>query len=402
MATKARNTKFRYIIELTYLDQKKNKATAIKNECVKFVIIDHNYEKNCMPIVYVNLRLDKKFMDDMIKNCNNNLIMMVIYKYDDLTDEKQKIECLRKKFTYFLPNDVNKNDTIDYTEETESEHLNNTFRQAVIGLMCIDHINLNKQTFKFNLKKVSISEPVNTVMGNFDNLIMEKIGDPTKIESLVVPAKDSVNSMLRELNNIRVFYDTPYRYYQDFNHTYLISSSGRAIKKPGDTYTSILVNIEEINKVEAYEIGAIINKTSKTYEVPMNYVNVSIYDNTLSNKSRTTLVGMSSSGATDKSLKNTASYSKDKKQTIRLNNDNEGMLDNIKAIEDSSNFFVYIQKVDLDTDLFTLNKRVTIHFIDRYREHDGDFLMYRKREMYLREDDTFLMNSMIDFKELQK
>jgi hypothetical protein len=111
---------------------------------------------------------------------------------------------------------------------------------------------------------------------------------------------------------------------------------------------------------------------------------------------------MTSSGAKSTSLKNTATYSTDKEITVRLSNDNEGMLDNMKADQDNSNFLVYIQKTDLDTDVFSLNKRITIHHIDRYKEHNGDYLMFRKRECFLREDTTFILNSMINLKEIAK
>jgi hypothetical protein len=398
----SRVSQYKYTVEMTYLDQKRGKNTSIKTECIKFLIIDHNYENNCMPILYASLKLDKKFLDDMILNCNENLFIIALNKFDDLTSEKQESECFRKRFTYFLPNDVNKNDAIDYTDKSQDETLGDTYRDVTIGFMCIDHINANKQSFKFTLRDTTIGIPVNTTMEHFDDLVMEPIGDSTVIPQLVVPENNSVKKTLKALNNIRVLYDTPYRYYQDFNFTYLLSSSGKAISKHGDLYTSIIIDIKDVLDEAANDIGIINNRSSKTYEVPVNYVNTQIYDNTISNKSKTTIVGMTSSGAKSTSLKNTATYSTDKEITVRLSNDNEGMLDNMKADQDNSNFLVYIQKTDLDTDVFSLNKRITIHHIDRYKEHNGDYLMFRKRECFLREDTTFILNSMINLKEIAK
>lgn len=402
MADKTRIAQYRYTISMAYLDQKRGKSTNIKTECIKFIIIDHNYEENYMPIIYASMKLDKKLVDDMILNCNDNLIMLAIFKYDNLTNEKQEIECFRKKFTYFLPNDVNKHDSVDYNEATESEHLGNTYRQVTLGLMCVDHINNNKRSFKILEKNTTIGQATWQVMETFDNLIMEPIGDSTVIPQLMLPQKDSVSKTLRALNNIRVLYETPYRYYQDFNFTYLLSSSGRAIRKSGELYTSVILKIEDIISEKANEVGIIINKSSQTYEIPVNYVNTEVYDNTIINKSQTNLVGMTSSGALKTSLKNKASYITDKDSTIRLNNDNEGMLSNIAADKNNNNFLVYIQKTDLDTDVLSLNKRITINHIDRYKEHNGDYLMYRKRECYLREDNTFILNTMINLKKIYK
>lgn len=402
MANKSRAAQYRYTISMAYLDQKRGKSTDIKTECVKFIIIDHNYQVNYMPIVYTSIKLDKKLVDDMILNCNDNLIMLALFKYDDLTNEKQEIECFRKKFTYFLPNDVNKHDSIDYNEETESEHLGNTYRDITLGLMCVDHINNNKRSFKILEKNTTIGKAAEQVMDVFDNLIIEPIGDSTIIPQLMLPQKDSVSKTLKALNNVRVLYETPYRYYQDFNFTYLLSSSGRAIKKNNELYTSVILEIEDIVSEKANDIGVIINKSSQTYEIPVNYINTEVYDNTIINKSQTNLIGMTSSGTVKTSLKNKASYVTDKDTTIRLNNDNEGMLNNIAADKNNNNFLVYIQKTDLDTDVLSPNKRITIHHIDRYKEHNGDYLMYRKRECYLREDSTFTLNTMINLKEIYK
>lgn len=402
MATKSRAAQYKYTVSMAYLDQKRGKSTDIKTECIKFIIIDHNYEENYMPIIYASLKLDKKLVDDMVLNCNDNLIMLALFKYDDLTNEKQEIECFRNKFTYFLPNNVNTHDSIDYNEETESENLGNTYTQVTLGLMCVDHINNNKLSFKILEKNITIGQAAEKVVDHFDNLIMEPIGDSTIISQLMLPEKNSVSKTLRALNNIRVLYETPYRYYQDFNYTYLLSSSGRAIKKNDELYSSIIFEIEDIVSDKANDVGVIINKSSQTYEIPINYVNTEVYDNTIINKSQTNLVGMTSSGTIKSSLKNKASYSTDKNNTIRLNNDNEGMLNNITADKNNNNFLVYIQKIDLDTDILSPNKRITIHHIDRYKEHNGDYLMYRKRECYLREDASFTLNTMINLKEIYK
>ena len=130
---------------MTYLNTKKNTTISIKNECVKSIIIDHNYEENCMPVLYVNLSLDRALIDDMIININKNLITLAIFKYDELLDHELEIECFRKKFTYFTPDDINKNNSIDYTSESIEQNLGDTYRNISLGLLCIEHINRNKK-----------------------------------------------------------------------------------------------------------------------------------------------------------------------------------------------------------------------------------------------------------------
>lgn len=397
-----RSTQYKYTVEMKYLNIKNKQYTTIKTECIKFIIIDHNYDENCMPIIYIDIKLDKKLLDDMILNCNENLIMLTINKFDNLTINKQEIECFRKTFTYFLPNDVNKNDPIDYNEVNEAEHNGNTFRDITLGLLCIDHINNNKRTFNFLYNNVNIGTVVNNIMNHFKNLVIQPIGNSDIIEQLMIPTQTSVNKSLKAINNVKVLYDTPYRYYQDFNFTYLLSSNGNAIKKSTDLYDSVIINIQDILSKSANEIGIIMNRDSETYEIPINYVNTEIFDNTIINKSQTNIIGVSSDGITKVDLNNKSSYLSNKDSIIRINNGNEGMLNNIKAERNNNNFFVYMQKVDLDTDVLSINKRITINHIDRYNLHNGNYLLYRKRECYIREDNTFTLNTMANFKEIYK
>ena len=138
-------TQYKYRFEMIYVDNVKNTSTKIKTECMRSIIIDHNYEENCMPIIYTTMRLDKALTDDMILNVNKNIIILALYRYDDLTDSKDLIEIFRDRFTYFIPSDVNKNMNIDYEESNIDETLNNTFTEVTMGLMSINMINNNKR-----------------------------------------------------------------------------------------------------------------------------------------------------------------------------------------------------------------------------------------------------------------
>ena len=99
-----------------------------------------------------------------------------------------------------------------------------------------------------------------------------------------------------------------------------------------------------------------------------------------------------------KSLNSNADYSTTKIKNIRLNNDNEHMMENIVSDFNSSNIYVNISKNNLDTDLFTINKRYSINHIERYMDFNGNYLLCRKREIYMRQDDTFIMNMILNMR----
>lgn len=391
---------YKYMVEMIYLNIKKNKSIEIKTECIKSMVIDHNYEDNCMPIIYTTMKLDKALVDDMIINVNTNLMIVAVYKFNDITDTKEPIEVFRDKFTYFIPDDVNKNLHMDYNDATEEEHLGNTYTEVIMGLMSINMINLNKRNIELNVSNNSIFDCVKYCTSNMKNLIIEPFGFDNTYDRIIMPAQNSVNNALKFLNNYRVFYRTPYRYYQDFNYTYIISSSGKAIPKDNELYSSILVDFRDIGDTESLEMGTTINKNAKTYEVPVNYVFSNVFDNSVVNKSISKIKSVSNNGVNTKSLTNIADYSNEKITTVRMNNDNDNMLYNLEYQKNNNNVFIYFNKNDLDTDLFTINKRITVHNINRYQHYDGDYLLSRKRECYIREDKTFIMASMINLKRI--
>ena len=251
-------------------------------------------------------------------------------------------------------------------------------------------------------KNNTIYDCVKYVTSHISRMIIEPFSYNSEFEQLIMPTKDSVKQALQFLNDFRVFYYTPYRYYNDFNYTYIISSSGRATEKQDELYSSIIIDIKDIDDASANDVGVIANKTSETYEVPVNYVNTEVYDNTIVNKSKTKLKGISSTGSDTKSLVNRASYMYDKTQSIRLNNDNRNMISNLEAVDNDGNFLVFISKNDLDMELFTINKRISIHNIERYQEYNGDYLLSRKRECFVREDNTFVLTTMLNLRRIER
>jgi hypothetical protein len=391
---------YKYKISMQYYNKNKNTTTDIKNESVKSVVIDHNYDINCMPIIYVNMKLDKSLVDDMIRNQNDNLIIFSVSRYDNNTEMKIDTLSFRNKFIYFLPDSVNKMDPVDYNDITDPTMKGDTFTALTLGLLCVDHINANKVLCELSVRDATMYDVVKYITSHMNNLIIEPFSYNDKFKQFILPPHDSVNKALKYLNNQKVFYSTPYRYYQDFDYTYIISSSGIAIERKDDMYNSIVINIRDIDDKDANTLGVITNRTSGTYEVLINYANTQVFDNTLINKSKTKIKGITSEGSTTIDLLNVSSYSKAKTQTIRINNDNDHMMENIEAKNNTENYLVYFSKNDLDTTLFSLNKRISIHNIERYQEFNGNYLLYRKREIYIREDTDFVMNSMINLKRI--
>lgn len=401
---------YKYNISLTYLHTKNNIGVQLKNECLKSLIIDYNCDFSgvpgapktaCMPVMYATLSLDRAMLDDMIKNQNTNLIIVSISKFDKNSDQSYETECIRKKCIYFLPDNVNRTDPIDYNEATEEQMKGDTYQSTILGLMVLEHVENNKVPCELTAQNTTSYDIVKQITSHFADIIIEPFSYNETYKQFILPPRDSVKQALEFLYNHRVFYSTPYRYFQDFNHAYIMSSSGNAIRRPDELYSSITIIIKDIDDVAVNDTGFVINRETGTYEIYLNYANTQVYDNTIVNKSRTKIRGITSTDSTSVDLSNTADYSTaDKYSTFRLGNDNVHLLENIQAARDMENFFLYFSKNDLDMDLFTINKSISINNISRYREYNGRYMMYRKREVFIREDTSFVLSSMVNLKRI--
>ena len=82
---------------------------------------------------------------------------------------------------------------------------------------------------------------------------------------------------------------------------------------------------------------------------------------------------------------------------MRMMNDNVNMVKSIHSEMENMVNQLSINKYDLDPSVFTPNKKYTIRNYHGHTEKDGIFLLNRKTEIYVREDDTFTCNTMLDF-----
>lgn len=391
--------KYSFKCEITYINTIKNKSLKIENNSIKSLKIDHNYASNNMPIILLTISLNKKIIDDMIKNSNENLFNLSIVKYNKLSNFPLEVTYFRDKFTYFLPDKLDANSEIDYA--TEEQEKQGNLKTITVGLMAINHINNNKKNCSMTINNTTKYDYVKYITSHIKDILIEPFNYNETLNNFVIPSIDSISKLLKYINDYRVFYKTPYRYYIDFDCTYIISSSGKAITKKSDKYDSVSINIKNIMNEEANDEGMRINKTKGNHTIAVSYVDAEVYDNSISNKSKTEIKGITSTEVTTTSLKSKSSISTNKTKTVKINNDNKHMVENIVADENSSNVFVAISKDDVDPSVFTINKKYTISHIDKYKDKDGIYLLTRKIEQYDRtEDNTYEITVALYFRKI--
>ena len=86
---------------------------------------------------------------------------------------------------------------------------------------------------------------------------------------------------------------------------------------------------------------------------------------------------------------------------VKINNDNANKLKNIKSEIENKQNKIHISKNDLDISVFDINKMYLIKNFDARSDKDGTFLLDRRTDIFLREDDKlFTVNNQLYFSKI--
>ena len=388
---------YKYTANLTYILD--NKVYDIETTSIRTIAIDYDYDKMNMPMIFMTLGIYKSLANIMILNQNTGHFILDIKRCISNSDMPGLYrDYISDKFIYFITGDIDVDDTVEISEDAPDDDTTVT-----LGLLSLDHVNKNKKVVN-GIINGKLSSAMYYLTSHLP-IVIEPPTNNIMLENTILPPVNSVAKSLEFLNSINVFYNTPYRFFIDFNHAYLISSSGKAVKSKGENIGSVMITINHDDTAEAKIQGMITNKNQSLYEIYANSKDCEVSDIGLSEKSYRNISATTTSGSFNKATLSTVSKDSgviSKTKTIRVSNDNSGLLDNITASIDQSAIQVLIQKIDIDSSIFTINKEYIIRADGAYNRdtYNGKYLLTRKRELYMRDNETFTMDTMLLFKKV--
>lgn len=256
--------KFKYNISLKYLKKNTQTYTSLNYLNIEYMVIDSSYDEYNMPMIYMGLNIHTDLMKDMVKNVNNNLFNLEVYKYK--YDEDNYIEpfeelYIRDQCTYFIV-DTN-NDGIESDLDGEPDSDEEDYVRIQIGLMKISLINDNKVLFNNTFLNTNLSSAVGSVVKHIKNMVMEPLTYGNEILDQISIYQDSVSKSLESINSVKALYSTPYRFFMDFDATYLVSSRGLEVPKKGEKITAVLICIKKPADYVGMDDGMYVNKSQK-------------------------------------------------------------------------------------------------------------------------------------------
>lgn len=280
--------RYKYKIEISYIKVDSGEEIPLQTQNIRALYIDRDYIKRAMPIAILDLSVDKNLLDTMILYANENRFNVTLYKFN--VDGDQTLEkVFSEQFTYLFNKDVNYNKDLDYddkeTEMNNGKKREDKFINATVGLMCKKTTDKNMHYVNTIANNTSVEE---FLIGEFQgmNILIEPFETPNKQTNIVVRPTETFTKLLKKLNHIDGFYATPYRFFMDYDIAYLLSSSGKAVPKKNEKYSSVNIEIRNISKtdVNPYETGIEIDDTNKCYNVPFASTNTEYKMNNVTSK----------------------------------------------------------------------------------------------------------------------
>lgn len=398
-STSNTNNIYKYSASMT-LAFDENEVIKLNSLYIKGIVIDYNYDINNFPLLYVTLSMPYNIKEKLVANQSTGTIIFTIKKYISNGDFPGLLmDYIEDKFVYFMPNSAS--DTYEAYKIENPEGSEDITKVYTIGLISLNHINKSKKNVNGVVKKGTKSSIIYNILKDH-NFLMEPLQYNSVMKSMILPPMGSIASTLKYFNDLEVFYDTPYRFFIDFDITYLLSSSGKLIPKKGATLNNVIINIRDVfdeanmeGMITSQELGAYVINTSASF--------CSIVDSSINDKGYNKIYASTTSGKGEGVTISDVSKTEisEKTSSIRLPNGNSNLLKNIEGKNKLNIISLSIDISKIDTSVITMDKIYTINADDTYgTQYTGNYLLSRKQEVYTPEGNGLALNISMLFKKI--
>lgn len=383
---------YKYNIQLTYMKDDIEINLDYKN--ILTMAIDYNYEKKNMPTLLIRVGIDKSIIDHMISNKNNTIILSIT-KFKESNGIHIRKPVIKSEFFYFLDNNMSFTDDIDYGNKENKEN-KDIYKIISLGLIQKDIVLNNKTLINTVYKDTHLLDIICDVFKE-KNLVIEPFVNNDDVKCLIVPPMETVSKFLTYLDDRYTFYNTPYRFFYDFNKTYLLSSSGRGVPVKNEKYNAIFIYVDNTITDKSKFDGMKEDSELKAYIINVDAAAINISVDKATTISYNQIIGVNSEGEYQ-SVNINSNLDGDRYKVTRLSNERFDVLDNLKNELESNNIVINIIKGELDSTVFTLNKEYYIKNYNKLADKNGKFLLSAKKEIYIKESEYFNMTTILTLK----
>lgn len=383
MSSKSFITTFTYECEISFNNAETNTATEIMKECVKYLLIEHDYAKRVMPVIYLKVNLTPTLYNTMVPQQGKSKI------YLNLTRTRKQgstSSCaksvIRDEFEYYMTDDPNSYKQMD----TVAEGKGTAYKECYIGLIKSDLQQKNKKSFEGIYKNTNMVSLVQDATKDMD-MVIQPFANNTVIETFACPAVSTIGQFLNYLNSQYSFYNGSYIYYLDFDKTYLRSNDGSYIDTKDGDHKYVAFDIRDLTNYDSLTTGLVEDNSQDAYIIYVKGDDAQL----VIDRATSELTGQVTTIAEDK-LADTAIVDTTaitnvnaniEANTIITSTDPNAATNLATQIAENSDTLC-ITKADMDSRIFTPNKVYMLSYYSDNPSYCGIYYLTKKQEIYLR------------------
>lgn len=378
------------------------KEEPILPESITSIITNYDYMKNNIPIIYMGLKLETSLYNKMVINADRGSVTLTISKCKNGGNFQVYNTYIHDRFTYTMSTNPDYNISMEKETGTDNQIMQN-FREGYIALIKIDTTDNNKKIINNIIKNSNMSSIIHKYTSHM-RMVMEPLHKDEKFNFLIIPPLESIAKLLAYLNRKSIFYRKGYRYFVDFNKTYLLSMEGNAISAGDGQYPTIIIDVKDpYDKDTAYQTGIVTDSKNKAYILNINANNTIMDIKKSEDKIFNKIMGVDAFGGTrelELDIPRTEGSS-DKLRLVRVPSDNMDYSNYIKdRIEDTTILFT-VTKTEVDTSLITPNKEYIVQNYPTFSQYNGRFVLAFKKETLINENGIFISNVIFGLRKIK-
>lgn len=370
-------------IKVTFLYKGKTKIV-INDDQIVYLMIESNYNNShILPIIYLSVSIDNDLYNKITEDSSASKFNINIKKKNVMSKSSVQQKVISENFNY-----VTSSNSVNYTSilnegakkvsgNSKTASNDQSYRTLMIGLVSIKQTNALRKNFNGIYNNIDTSTLLAIALEGTETIV-ETPKYNTNYESYYVSPVTTRFQMINSLFKKNPFYDTQFRYFMDFDRSYLLSKDGKAVQVAKGTPQNVIIDIKDITDTDAYKEG--FTEANGSYVVYVNSSDVSIIENNSTEKVTTNIVAVDddTSGTLSTGIDGNTSEDSDTKVTyVRANNAKV-----VRNDIESNNVLIQLIKRNIDTAIFTPNRSITIRNFVGNEKFNGNYVLLSKKEVY--------------------
>ena len=373
-------------------------STEILKDTIKYIIVEHDYRKAIMPVMYMKVNLVPSVYNKMVPEQGTSKLYLKLYR----TRRKGSTSATAKKviydeFDYFMTDDPSGYKKLD----TIGEEKGIAYKECFIGIIKLDLQKQNQRSFESVYKNTNMVSLVQNATSHM-KMIIQPFANNEYFNYLVCPPVNTVGQFLAYLNTRKSFYNGSYTYYMDFDKTYLRSNDGSYIDAKDGDYKYIAFDIRDLTANQALTTGMVEDPNQDAYIIYVAARDAQINVDRITSSLVSDIQAVDTKdGSTLQTAVVNTSYNTNigtsGANVTHVSVDPNAATNMSTRIAENSNTMI-ITKVDMDSRVFTPNKQYLLCNYEDNPKYCGIYYMVSKKEIYLRNGAQMTCQMTITFK----